>query len=281
MATGAFAFGRTYVDPPRVIPSGRGLLYAAEVRDVAAGSPEMRGFTFDSDSSETTVGVVSYTGSINSTSGLTDDPNESILYSSDDPFTIYGSYAGVMPIRNPEEANARAAKRLALGEGIGVERGFWVNTLAKHANGNILRATAVTPKLGLGLLLEWAGLHYAGTPLVHMGVRAANELAGGQLLNFPEEGAPTSKGGAIIVPGSGYTVASTVNTNADGTSGTAVTPTADQAWLFTSGTPLLYRDPVTSLVAPKWSINQVRAFAERQYTAGVDGQVAAVLINLT
>jgi hypothetical protein len=283
MATGAFAFGRTYVDPPAITPTGRGLLHIADVRDVAEGSPEMRGWTFDSDSGEVVVNDVAFSGGIYSTTAMTDDADESNLYSSDDPFTIYGSYAGVMPIRDVEEANARAKGRLEIGEGLAVERHFWADTLAKHAAGNLLRSgTAVSPKLGLGLLAEWSGSHYAGVPLFHAGLRGVNELAAQQLAVLPDDGAlpASTKGGGVLVPGAGYTAQPTINTKADG-SGTAITPSADQVWLFASGVPVLYRDPITEAAAPKWSINQVRAFAQRTYTPGVDGPVAAVLITLT
>lgn len=273
MATSAFGYGlRVPVPPPAVVPSGRGLLFAADVRDVPDGAPELRGYYFDSDSAETTVGVVSYNGTIHDTGAMAD--NQDIpQYQSDDPFSVFGAFTGTMPIRSAEEANARAAARLKIGEGLGVEKAFWNGTLALHAAGNVLNGgTAVTAKLGVGLLMEWAGKNYAGVPLLHAGLRAVNELSSLQLVDLTGEGVPSVKGGAVLVPGAGYY---------DTPSISGTTPAANQVWVFASGRPLLYRGNITPTVAPAWSINQVRAFAQRTYTPGVDGLVAAVLVNLT
>lgn len=282
MATSVMPYGRTYVDPPGLTPSSRGLLYTAEVRTVADSDPALRGFVFDSDSGENAVDVVSFTGSADSTNTMADNPDESNLYASDDSFTVFGSYAGVMPIRSVEEANARAAKRLQNGEYIGVEKAFWSGTLAKHAAGNLLAAgAAVSPTIGVGLLLEWGARYYAGVPYLHTGLRAANQFASLQMVDLPGLGeTPDLRGGGMLVPGAGYYSQLTINTAADG-SGTAITPTANQVWAFASGKPLLYRGSILPTSAPAWSINQVHAFAQRTYTPGVDGPVAAVLITLT
>lgn len=279
MAQGILPYGRSWVQPPSITPSGRGLLYAADVREVADDDPALRGFAFDSDSNEMALSTVGFSGSADHTNSLTDN-TDAPIFTSDDPFSVYGSFAGTMPVRDPEQANARAAARLRQGEGYAAEQAFWTATLAAHAAGRVLSATAVSPKLGLGLLLEWAGKNYAGIPYIHAGVRAVNELAALQLVNTPDEGAPTIKGGSFLVPGTGYFATPTINTAADG-SGTAVTPSTNQVWLFASGRPVLYRGQIGAEVAPKWSINQVRAYAIRTYTPGVDGYVAAVPITLS
>lgn len=282
MATALMPYGRTYVDPPELVPSARGLLYAAEVRTVSDDDPALRGFVFDSDSGENTVGVTVFTGSPDSTTALVDNPDESNLYVSDDPFTVYGSYAGVMPIRSQEEANKRAAARLTNGEYIGAEKAFWNGTLAVHAAGNILAAgAAVTPTIGVGLLLEFGARNYAGVPFLHAGLRAANQFASLQMVDMPGLGqTPDLRGGGTLIPGAGYYDVPTINTIAGGT-GTAVTPAANQVWAFVSGKPLLYRGQVIPTGAADWQHNQVHAFVQRTYTPGVDGPVAAVLIDLT
>lgn len=280
MAQGAFAWGRTYVDAPEFTPTGGGLLYAAEIREVADGAPELRGYSFDSDAAEVNVGTTAFSGDVNTTGALTPGDNTQLSVS-DDPFTIYGAFSGTMPIRTEEEALARAAERLALGEGVGVERAFWKGILAKQAAGNLLRGTtAVKADIGLGIVAEYMGEHFNGVPHFHAGRRLSNKLAGLQLVNLPDEGNASIKGGGALVNGAGYAAKTAINTAADG-SGTAVTPTTDQVWLVATGSPLFYRGPVGPSGHAKFSINQVSAYAQRTYVPSIGGPVVAVLIDLT
>lgn len=275
MAQGVRPYGTSYVTAPDFTPATGGLLQVATVRTVNDYDPALRGFIFDSDSSETALGTVDYvTGAtINMNTAAMSEGDGHLYKTSRDPFTVYGAFELSLPLTTAAEAQTRAENRLAIGESIAVEAGVWNGALPGLAAGNILNSGTATPaKKALGILAEYLGHTFGGVPYFHGGRRLSNELAGLQLVNLPDTGDAFVKGGGLLVNGGGYF----------GKNGPdSKTATADQVWLYGTGTPLLYRSPVLVLESPKPKTNREAAYALRTYVPAFDGPVAAILVDLS
>lgn len=267
------AVANTYVAAPDFTPAAGGLLAAAQIREVGNDDPAMRGYMFDSDSAEVALGTVAFS-SINATTTLTtgDGP---VYYTSGSPFSVYAGF-DFAPLSgaSDQEAQDRAAARLKLGEGLAVETEFWTVMLAATGVANVISAgTAYKPLQALGLVAEYMGLHFNGVPFFHAGRRVSTALAGNQLVNLPDMGDASVKGGGLLVNGAGYV---------DKTGPTGATAaTANQAWLYASGTPLLYRAEPVPVFAPDYAHNQRSAWMERTYVPSIDGPTVAILVDLT
>lgn len=277
MASGRFSYGNaTFVDAPTFHPAGGGVLDVAEVRDVVSGDPALRGFTYETELSDVGLGTV--TGFVqSSTSPLAEGASHS-YETSFDPFTIYGA-AGVDSGAGDtlQSVAEKAERRLTLAEGLTVERAMWEAGGILPTQATVLRSgAAIRTKLAVGILAETYAQNTNGTPYFWGGRRVANEISAQQLVDFDVADAEL-KGGGALINGAGFFAKTTIG---------GTTPSADQVWLFASGTPLLYRGSVgvTSAHGASNSAgmnNRLLGFAQRTYVPSIDGPVYAVLVDLT
>lgn len=277
MASGRWSYGtKTYVEAPAFTPTGGGLLDLAEVRDVEPGNPALRGYMFETELAEVALGTVS--GFTQSSTAVMPEGDGHSYEVSADPFTVFGSAALDQGAGATEaEMRTRAERRLELGEGLAAERALWETGGILPTQATVVRGTATKTKIAVGLLAEWWGASNNGVPFFQAGLRIASDVAAQQLVEFNEEDAQV-KGGAALIVGRGYYAKTTIG---------AVTPSADQAWLYISGKPLLYRGSVgvtsaSGIASPTATTNnRVVAFASRTYVPSVDGVIGAVLVDLT
>lgn len=277
MASGRWSYGNgTYVEAPSFTPTGGGLLDLAEVRTVASGDPALRGYIFESELPETALGTVS--GYVQSSTAALNEGLGHQYENSFDPFTVYGAFgidAGAGD--TVADAQTRAQRRLELGEGLATELALWNTGGILPTQANVVRTGPLKAKLAVGLLAEWWAASNNGVPYFHAGRRVTNEIAASQLTDFTADDASV-KGGGALINGAGYSAKTTIAT---------VTPSADQAWLFISGKPLLYRGGIgltaqNGFAGPAATANnRTTAFALRTYVPSIDGPIGVVLVDLT
>lgn len=277
MASGRWSYGNgTFVDAPTFHPAGGGVLDVAEVRDVQSGDPALRGYTYETELGDIALGTV--TGYAQSSTAAMAEGQSHNFELSFDPFTIYAA-AGVDAGAGDTEASVaeKAQRRFELAEGLTVERAMWETGGILPAQASLLRSgNPIRTKLAIGILAEWYAQNTNGTPYFWGGRRIANEIAANQLVDFDVADAEV-KGGGALINGAGFFAKTTI---------AGVTPSADQVWLYATGTPLLYRGTVGTTSGgfnqPTASANnRLVAFASRTYVPSIDGPVAAVLVDLT
>lgn len=267
--------GKVYTDaPPFTQPEG-GLLDAAALRTVKQGDPLLRGYIFESHAGEVVLDDYTFNPIGTADPALGAGLGVSFV-SSGAPFTADAVVDLNWIDLEPETAQARVEERFAHAEFLKVESKFWTGPLAGAAS--LQRSgTALKPSRALGFLAEWIGTRFPGVPYFHAGRRVSNEIAASQLTVLPDDGLAVAKvkGGGVLINGAGYT------DKAGPTGATAAT--ADQAWLYVSGTPLLVRGPVvvTPTVPRYLDGNNDLAAAFRTYVPAIDGPVAAVLVDLS
>lgn len=279
MAVTQFGYPRrTYTEAPPLLPPRGGLLDAAFIKDVGAGDPLLRGFIYESHATDVTADDVTFT-SVSAISDATFATDGDLVFTTSlNPFTISSEiHLGLLDETYAGTVQERAQARFALAEGIKVETEIWTGALSTAGSTTLLRSgTALKPSRAIGLLAEWIGTRYAGVPHFHAGRRVSNEIAASQLTVLPDDGTKAAqvKGGGVLVNGAGYI------DKAGPTGATAAT--ADQAWLYVTGNPVLVRGPVIlTPTAPDYAHNLDRAFAIRTYVPSLDGPIAAVLVDLT
>lgn len=277
MASSPFNYSRaTPVAAPSFLPTEGGLLDAAQVVEVKAGDPRLRGYYFESHAGEVDLDDVTY-DDLKAIEALPDAEGEDLDFvTSLDPFTMAKSFDLTFIAAGLEPLEQRVSDFIKHAEARKVERKVWAGALPTAAAANVLHGgAALKPIKAVGLALEWIADHFAGVPYLHAGRRVATEIAGAQLTVLPDDGMALAaiKGGGRLVNGAGYSAKTAIG---------AVTPTADQAWLFVSGTALLMRGPLTvTPEAPGYEVDRDRRTAFRTYVPSLDGAVAAVLVDLS
>lgn len=194
------------------------------------------------------------------------------------PIRVYAGLELSTLTLTPDDAAARARARLSAGEVAGVEKQMWAD--ADHpltADPAILSPTAVSMADAVGLIEDWFGERYGGTPVIHaprqLGARARAERVAerdGQKM--------VSALGSVFSFG-----------NYPGTGPLDVTDPENPEvrpglWLVASGQVQIRRSDVVVLGADQASrldrrINQVRVSAHRTYVVSWDGITAAVPIT--
>lgn len=267
--------GRTYVPAPRFAQRNDGLLALADVRDVPIGDPILRGLAFELESTAS-VADLDYTGAtVNATADIAAFSDLTIQ----DGLTGFTVYAGAefnALVAGEYDPIQRATERLLTGEETRVEKTLWDLFLGGHSTDiTPTPGTAVKPIAALGLLAEYAGIHYNGLPTFHAGRRATTTLSANWVLERDQLGGHyVCSDGAPLIAGDGYYG----TTSPDGTHA----PTATQAYVYVTGTPLLYRSAIDVYRPPiQPSTNGDRTVAYREYVPVIEAFSAGILVDLT
>lgn len=257
--------GARYVEAPTITRTSGGILDRAQVIDIVGGDlNELMGVMYESDSCWPVRLVTLDVNSCVSTAAKTFD---AFGFETGTPFHIY---AGVDCSVLAGNFEAKATTRLELGETRAVEKQLWENTFRTEAVNITPAGGAVSPKVALGLLEEFAGASYAGVPTLHVGKRGAVFLASENLLKL-DAAEPVTVGGSIVVPGSGYT-------SLIGPGG--VVATATEVWVYMTGHIVLRRGPITTIPAIDQYTNSSIVLAERTYVPTVDCFTVAIRMSL-
>lgn len=202
------------------------------------------------------------------------------------PFTIYDGYLCRLPGRSMErEIFDRARNALLLGEQRAVEESFWTGSCGNRprlADPSAVVLNAVNPPTAgdalkmpaaIAALEEYAGRNYSGQAVIH-GPRGAIALMAAHHQLVRDATRLTTWAGTYVA---GY--GGSPNTGPDGTPAPAGT-----VWLYVTSGVSLWRGPV--IITPDTlggalnrSTNEVEVVAERQYVAGIECILAAVLAD--
>lgn len=169
--------GRTFVDAPTVKPTALGLYSVAELRP--APGHDLMGIAYQSEAGFTGDFVGLDPESCISTDEKVAD---GFLWVSGTAVHLFAA-AECTPLGNDEEFAGVAKARLDQSEEFLAERHFWENLLPEGATDITPGGTAVSPRIGLGLLEEYVGQLYRGLPTLHIGKRLGVFLRWGLELN--------------------------------------------------------------------------------------------------
>jgi hypothetical protein len=271
-------FGRTHIAPPELTPAQGGIFQAAEVRPM--GAHEVMGVTYQSVGVHQPNLVDPDAATCIGTAAKTTEGFDWI--EDDGAFVLYSGVACNAFGSTDEEYSQQAEARLVGGSQRAVEEFLWTKVFPGNADATDddihvaveditpTPGTPVSPKLGLGLLLEHAGEIYDYVPTVHFGKRLGVLLAGADLVKFDEDEASV-QGGAEASNGAGYT-------SKIGPGGREAK--ANEVWMYATGKVLILEGAPETNTAIDPETNKRIAIAERAYLTTVDGFVAAILVTL-
>lgn len=186
------------------------------------------------------------------------------------PIIVYGGFTCRSVGITDALLDGYARARLSAGEVAGVESRLWSavdNSLTDGAH--ILSTTAVSLTAAVGLIEEWFGARYGGTPVIHA-PRRLGALAGQKVLAIRD------KSKMVTTLGSTWSFGNYPGTAPAGQTG--------PLWLVASGQVQVRRSDVTVLgstmqTALNRRTNSVYAVAHRTYVASWDGISAAVPVT--
>lgn len=261
--------GYELVDAPQRTPIEGGIFDALENQQTKPlDAHALRGITYELDATgdlkvideeqATEVGTASKAGDFGD-----------ISYVEGDPFTVFVSRTSDRLMRSPEQLAQQAEAHLVASSQAAVEQVVWKRELATATDLN--SAGAVSTRDAVGILEEYAGIHYRYTPTLHFGRRLAPYLADHFLVKF-DEGKAAAIGGARAVNGAGYT-------SLTGPGGVAAA--ADERWLWITGQVAIWEGAPQAQGGFDQNTNKIFAFAERTYIATFDGLSAAVRVKLS
>lgn len=261
--------GRTYITPPTVKPSKAGILNAADVRDA---THELMGVAYDLD---TQVSIATLEGDYFTCAATAamEDTQGFAFQEGGDPFALYYGVACTTGATEAEFTE-KASKSFAAAESFGIERHLWENVFPEDAVDLTPAGGPVKPKRALGLLLEWAGQRYLGTPLIHAGKLLSVYLAGEALLD-PDSDEAATVGGAILVNGAGY-FGKNVGVVAGDDDPEQIAD--NEAWMYVTGSIVILRGAEETRVVTEYSTNQRVAIAGRVYVPVVEQIVARIRV---
>lgn len=256
--------GTTVVPAPQVAPMASGLYAVADVQ--SASGHEINGVTFETELGFDVNLIADNTITCIGTATKTFD--EGLEFEEGLPFTLY---SGVLcKMFQGDDFEAKAVSRLQAAEERGVEKYIWENLFADRGVDLTPAGGAVSPTIGLGLLEEFAGTHYAGKPTVHVGRRGAVSFNHANLISDNGGTAGTeTKTGSDFANGAGYISLDGPSTAADG-----------EVWAYITGRVSIRRGDVGSFTVDQPTTNNRIALAERTFVPTVDMIVGAVLIAL-
>ena len=186
------------------------------------------------------------------------------------PIIVYGGFTCRSVGITDDILNGYARARLSAGEIAGVESRLWSavdNSLTDDAE--ILTTTALPLLAAVGLIEEWFGARYGGTPVIHA-PRRLGALAGQKVA------AVRDKGKLVTTLGSNWSFGNYPGTAPAGQTG--------PLWLVASGQVQVRRSEVNVLgstmqTALNRRTNTVYAVARRTYVVSWDGIAAAVPVT--
>lgn len=191
-------------------------------------------------------------------------------------------YAGVMCKSigfDPDEAMAEMRRVYESKETVAVEKALMVNLLSAN-NEQFDGAQDVTPaagavdfRHGLGLLEQWAGELYAGTPTIH-----ASRTMGAVMwkrVGLEQRGSTFwTPQGSKFASGVGYGISNR------GPDGLPVADPAVEQWVYATGEVSVVRGDLFSHWELDRSTNEIKVLVERPFVAWVDCFVVAVRVRV-
>lgn len=192
----ALPTGTLHVAAPALVPRKRGLFSVAPPQSF--GVPQERlGVVFETDAC-----LAPNTVTFSLESCLQTDEKSFDGFNFVDGGDATYIYAGIectLMDQSFDEFAAQAKRRLENGRERATEQAFWARTLAPRATDITPGGTPVDVVTALGLLEEYAGLYYAGQPIVHATHQTAVQLADHHLIAGDE----TATGSRLVI-GAGY-----------------------------------------------------------------------------
>jgi hypothetical protein len=191
-------------------------------------------------------------------------------------FQVYGGIGCESIGYDREEAMTNALRVFANKESVAVEKAMMANRFIASATNwaaptDITPAAAVSPKVGLALLEQHAGVNYAGAPTLHTTRAIGALLFDSADLEFRGD-TIFSPQGSKVASGAGYGVANQ--------SPAGVAAPAGESWMYATGEVTVARGEVFN----KWELNrdnnEVVALVERPYMVVVDCYAAAVRVKV-
>lgn len=202
-------------------------------------------------------------------------------------FAVYGGISCKPFGFDEQRAKDNIERVFRLKESVGVERalmqtrfgadgpdldpGAGVNLAWEAATDITPTGGAVSPKVGFGLLEEYAASVYAGAPTLHLPRSVASLTVDTQweLVN----GKGVSKLGSNVAAGGGYALP---NTGPDG-----LDAPDNERWIYVSGQVLIQRgDLILPPPVTDYQTNDIYALAERTYIVAVDCFAAAIRVSV-
>lgn len=261
------ARGVTHVAAPTPKPVEGGIFDAAQV--VPLGAHEAMGVVYEQIAAAPPLEISEDSATCISAAAPSDNYQGFTFVEGDPAFYIYAGVICNAFQSTDEEYAAKAGERLDAFKHLAVERHLWTNQLPEAAI-DLHPEGAVKPKVGLGLLEEYAGVTYPFVPTVHFGRRVAVFLAGEDVLSY-NAGDAALVGGAQISNGAGY-----VSRTGPG----GIAAAEGEAWMYVTGQVVLREGELTSIPANDPKTNTRIALAVRPYVATIDGFAAAIRITL-
>lgn len=257
--------GSTYVDAPTLEQTPNGIFSAAEVKKFA-DKHEAMGVIYESEACAPGALLPLDLVTCFETSAM---ETEGFAFTDGLPFYIYAGTSCNL-FGGYDRAERAALRRLNAGAERLVERNIWELIFPGSDTVDITPAGgAVSPKIALGLLEEYAGAHYDSIATVHFGRRLGVELASANLIKT--DTSKTISGGSKFVNGSGYT-------SLDGPG--QVTAGDGEVWMYVTGQIVLRHGDPTTFEAQAPQTNDLIAFAQDTYVPTIDCFTAAIRVSL-
>ena len=198
-------------------------------------------------------------------------------------FAAYGGVTCKAIGMDMAEQKAAVAKAFATGESAAVEAALMEIRFAESTGADpqfpgtwaapadiTPSGGAVTPKVGIALLEEYAGNLYTGAPTLHVPISIASLILGVDGAAF-EGNILRTKFGSKMAAGAGYSANL-------GPTGVAGDP--GERWLYATGEVVYSRSADLSVQSMDYSTNEVFAMAERAYLVAVDCFTAAIRVTV-
>lgn len=182
-----------------------------------------------------------------------------------EPFSVYAGIKAPI-VDDPDVALQRLQDAFEGGLGHAVEAGIQRTLL--NPNATVLNGGgAITnPRLALGLVEQWASVNLGVKALIHTNRKGASMLRD---LKADDNFNLKSKQGSLVANGGGY-----------GDVGPGDVEAGDnQAWLYVSRVPDVYRSEAITNTAHDLPSNDYYALTEARFVPVIEGSVAAVLLE--
>lgn len=262
--------GTTEVPTPTFTPAKGGILDVVE--PTSASGPVFFGVQY-----ETEGGALGTLATLDPAEcfALADlEPDDGRTYESGLPFVVARAITCRTVGGDMSHAEERAERALELSEGMLVEKHLWENVFPQRAVDLTPALGAVTPKNGVGILLEYAGLNYTGMPMIHFGRRLGVFLTGDDTVK---------NGDLLAVNGRGYTSKLGPFIDADANPATPETQSVagvDEVWMYVTGAVHLWRDVISTHMTTNYTNNEYLVIADRTYVATVETFIAGIRVGL-
>ena len=179
------------------------------------------------------------------------------------PFSVYSGIKGKL-VDDHDLAAKRLERSVEGGLGRAIEAG--AQRLLLNPNGEDIAGTPITnPRLALGILEQWGAENIGTQVMIHTdrkGAAMLRDLKGDDGKLFTKQGNLVANGGGYIATGPG-----------------GVEAAQNQAWVYVSQVPTVYRTETMTTVGRELIRNDFHILSEVRVLPIIEGQVAAVLLE--